>query len=176
MIDGSDKDVYENISFTNQIALKCKKVNKSILIEAEIGQLAHHAIGTNITQKTNINDFKLFAREVIADMLSVSVGNVHGFQTEKPPLDKSLIREINALTKVPLVLHGGDWVSHQEISFLFQHGFRKINVGPEIRLAIGHKIKEYVNSSLFDCTDYRLLIKEMEKTAAQIMNKKFKIQ
>ena len=183
MIDGSDKSLPDNIDFTNNIARKCKQIKKEILIEAEVGKLAHHVIGTNETVigtnetiKTTLEEFDFFSENVIADMIAVSVGNIHGFKKDKPPLDRKLIKDIYSLTDIPLVLHGGDWISHKDINYLYKHGFRKVNIGPEIRFAVGQRIKEYVNSAYFDTTDHRPLIKEIEEAAYYIIKTKFEAQ
>lgn len=176
MIDGSDKSLSDNIAFTNNITRKCKRIRKEISLEAEVGKLAHHALGTSETRKTTPEEFEFFMKNVAVDMVAVSVGNVHGFKREKPPLDRKLIEHLYRITDLPLVLHGGDWVPAKEITHLYQYGFRKVNIGPEIRVAVGQTIKEYIHSDCFDVTDHRPLIKEMEKAVYHIMKAKFEVQ
>lgn len=176
MIDGSDKSLSENIAFTNDITQKCKRIRKEISIEAEVGKLSHHALGTSVTKKTTPEEFEFFVKNVAVDMVAVSVGNLHGFKRDKPPLDRKLIKRLYQITNLPLVLHGGDWIPHEEIIYLYQHGFRKVNIGPETRLAAGQTIKEYVHSDRFDITDHRPIMKEIEKASYNIMKTKFEIQ
>jgi hypothetical protein len=51
-----------------------------------------------------------FARESGVDAMAISVGNVHLQQDHEGGLDEDRIRAIEAVTEVPLVIHGGSGV------------------------------------------------------------------
>jgi fructose-bisphosphate aldolase class II len=53
---------------------------------------------------------RFFARESGVDAMAISVGNVHLQQDREGGLDEDRIRAIEAVTEVPLVIHGGSGV------------------------------------------------------------------
>jgi fructose-bisphosphate aldolase class II len=76
-----------------------------------------------------------FVKRTGVDFLAVSVGNLHGTRTKKPSLNTELIRTLAASLKVPIVLHGGDFLSNRELLMAMKAGIGKVNLGPEMRRA-----------------------------------------
>jgi fructose-bisphosphate aldolase class II len=70
--------------------------------------------------------------------MAISVGNVHLQQDREGGLDEPRIRAIEALTEVPLVIHGGSGVPH-DLRTALARGSRicKFNIGTELRMAFG---------------------------------------
>jgi fructose-bisphosphate aldolase class II len=87
-----------------------------------------------------------FARETGVDAMAISVGNVHLQQDKEGGLDEPRIRAIEALTEVPLVIHGGSGVPVAQRTALAR-GSRicKFNIGTELRMAFGSALREAVN-------------------------------
>ncbi|MBI3289796.1 class II fructose-bisphosphate aldolase [Candidatus Microgenomates bacterium] len=158
MIDGSSMDCDQNIKFVNKIVRRVKKINQDILIEAALGVIGDE---NDSSQNTDLEQIENFIRETNIDLLAVSIGNKHGFNKEKPKLDRDLLKNVNKKSSVPLVLHGADWISQNDIQFALGNGVRKINIGPELRIRVVELVKEISNSPKYDITDYRKLVSKI---------------
>jgi fructose/tagatose bisphosphate aldolase len=73
----------------------------------------------------------------------VAIGNIHGAISgaakDRPKLRARLnlehLKKLAAVTRIPLVLHGGSGISPEDLRAAVQCGITKINVGTEIRQA-----------------------------------------
>jgi fructose-bisphosphate aldolase class II/tagatose 1,6-diphosphate aldolase GatY/KbaY len=63
------------------------------------------------------------------------VGNVHGFTPEPVRLDLARLREIAAVCRAPLVLHGASGLPDEDLRGAIDAGVVKINVNAELRRA-----------------------------------------
>ncbi|MEM9602761.1 MAG: class II fructose-bisphosphate aldolase, partial [Pseudomonadota bacterium] len=80
----------------------------------------------------------VFARDTRVDAMAISVGNVHLQQGAGDGLDIERIRAIEALTDVPLVIHGGSGVPVEQRRELARDThICKFNIGTELRMAFG---------------------------------------
>ena len=142
MFDGSRKPLNQNIEETAAIAEMAHKAG--ISCEGEIGFVGY-ADGEN-SAGTDPEEAEQFAKQSGVDAMAVSVGNVHLQQDKEGGLDEPRIRAIEALTDVPLVIHGGSGVPVDQRSVLAK-GSRicKFNIGTELRMAFGAALREAVN-------------------------------
>ncbi|HKK96588.1 MAG TPA: class II fructose-bisphosphate aldolase, partial [Marivita sp.] len=89
-----------------------------------------------------------FARDSGVDAMAISVGNVHLQENKDGGLDEDRIRAIEALTDIPLVIHGGSGVPvEQRIRLAKESAVCKFNIGTELRMAFGAALREAVNSN-----------------------------
>lgn len=135
MADGSDLSFEKNIEFVKNVRMLER--NKYFVIEAQLGNL--------ITTYNNSNSFslftdpveaQLFALESKADCLSISFGNEHNYYLDNREyeLDINVLNEIHKLlNQTPLVMHGADTVSDEDIIKSVESGITKINIGPCLR-------------------------------------------
>ena len=78
--------------------------------------------------------------------MAISVGNVHLQQDHSGGLDLERIRRIEALTEVPLVIHGGSGVPPDERAAIARDTrVCKFNIGTELRMAFGAALRDAVN-------------------------------
>jgi len=78
--------------------------------------------------------------------MAISVGNVHLQQEREGGLDEDRIRAIEAVTAVPLVIHGGSGVPMAQRSALARGSkICKFNIGTELRMAFGKALRAAVN-------------------------------
>ena len=106
MFDGSRKALQQNIDETAAIAEMAHAAGVSC--EGEIGFVGYS--GGESSNGTDPEQAAKFARESRADAIAISVGNVHLQQDKEGGLDLERIAQIDALTAVPLVIHGGSGV------------------------------------------------------------------
>ncbi|MBU2865883.1 class II fructose-bisphosphate aldolase [Pacificibacter marinus] len=149
MYDGSRKPLNQNIDETARIAEMAH--NAGISCEGEIGFVGY-ADGEN-SAGTDPEEAAKFAAESGVDAMAISVGNVHLQQDKEGGLDMQRIRAIEALTTVPLVIHGGSGVPvAQRTELATSSKICKFNIGTELRMAFGAALREAVNAdpSRFD--------------------------
>ena len=149
MFDGSRKPLRQNIDETAAIAEMAHAAG--ISCEGEIGFVGYS--GGEDSAGTDPQDAAQFARETGVDAMAISVGNVHLQQDKQGGLDEPRIRAIEALTGVPLVIHGGSGVPMaQRRALALGSNICKFNIGTELRMVFGDALRAAVNrdSARFD--------------------------
>ncbi len=142
MFDGSRKPLEDNIKETQAVAELAH--GAGISAEGEIGFVGYS--GGEDSAGTDPAEAALFARETGVDAMAISVGNVHLQQDHEGGLDEARIRAIEAATDVPLVIHGGSGVPHDQRLALAQgSAICKFNIGTELRMAFGAALRAAVN-------------------------------
>lgn len=143
MFDGSRKSLNENIDETAAIAEMAHKM--SVSCEGEIGFVGYS--GGENSAGTDPAEAAQFASETGVDAMAISVGNVHLQQDKEGGLDMERIRAIEALTTVPLVIHGGSGVPVAQRTLLATtSSVCKFNIGTELRMAFGQAMRAAVNA------------------------------
>lgn len=149
MFDGSKLPIAENIDKTAAIADKARAAGVSV--EGEVGFVGY-AEGAS-SAMTAPEEAARFDQESGADALAVSVGNVH-LQTEKTAgIDFDAVRAIEAVTSLPLVLHGGSGIPVETRQKLARETrVAKFNIGTELRMAFGTALRKSLgdNPDVFD--------------------------
>ncbi|MEY2991980.1 MAG: hypothetical protein RI946_1374 [Pseudomonadota bacterium] len=142
MYDGSSKPLSQNIDETAGIAEMAHAAGASC--EGEIGFVGY--AGGAASNGTDPNEAAKFAAETGVDAMAISVGNVHLQQNKDGQLDRKRIAEIQALTQVPLVIHGGSGVPTDQRTVLARTThICKFNIGTELRMAFGTALRKAVN-------------------------------
>ena len=143
MFDGSKLALADNIAQTAEIVELAHRAGVSC--EGEIGFVGY-ANGAN-SAGTDPIEAEQFARETGVDAVAISVGNVHLQQDKEGGLDEARIAQIQQLTDVPLVIHGGSGVPvAQRQKLARETNICKYNIGTELRMAFGTAMRDAVNS------------------------------
>ncbi|WP_022706069.1 class II fructose-bisphosphate aldolase [Paracoccus zeaxanthinifaciens] len=141
MFDGSRKPLDENIAQTREIVQMAHAAGVSC--EGEIGFVGYS--GGDDSAGTDPDEAARFARETGVDAMAISVGNVHLQRQKEGGLDEGRIRAIEAVTDVPLVIHGGSGVPVAQRTALARgSAICKFNIGTELRMAFGQSLREAV--------------------------------
>lgn len=144
MFDGSKLALADNIAQTAEIVELAHRAGVSC--EGEIGFVGY-ANGAN-SAGTDPIEAEQFARETGVDAMAISVGNVHLQQDKEGGLDEARIAQIQQLTDVPLVIHGGSGVPvAQRKKLARETNICKYNIGTELRMAFGAAMREAVNTN-----------------------------
>ncbi|MCP4182741.1 MAG: class II fructose-bisphosphate aldolase [Hyphomicrobiales bacterium] len=149
MFDGSRKPVSENIEMTAKIVEMAETAGVSV--EGEIGFVGYSE--GESSAGTLPDEAARFAAQTGVDAMAISVGNVHLQQEKAAELDIEALRAIEAVTDVPLVIHGGSGVPVEMRSYLARESkVCKFNIGTELRMAFGKALRIAVNqdSERFD--------------------------
>lgn len=141
MFDGSRKPFAQNVDETAEVAEMAHAAG--ISCEGEIGFVGYS--GGERSAGTDPDEAAAFARQTGVDAMAISVGNVH-LQTDRSgALDETRIGAIEALTRVPLVIHGGSGVPTAQRAHLARHSHVcKFNIGTELRQAFGGALRDAV--------------------------------
>ena len=142
MYDGSRKSLNKNIDETAKI---CEIAHSAgVSCEGEIGFVGYS--GGEDSAGTDPHEASLFAKNTKIDAMAISVGNVHLQENKEGGLDEDRIRSIEALTDVPLVIHGGSGVPVKQRKYLSRNSkICKFNIGTELRSAFGSALRNAVN-------------------------------
>jgi len=144
MYDGSMLPVEENIVNTRALAEQAHKMGAEV--EAELGRVgfADTVTDQNDTDKyTKPEVAAAFCEQSKCDSVAIAIGSAHGFYKETPKLDIARLKEINAATDVPLVLHGGSGIPDDQLHIAFREGINKFNVGTEFFWLYWQTIKKF---------------------------------
>ena len=142
MFDGSRKPLNQNIDETAVIAEMAHAAG--ISCEGEIGFVGYS--GGEGSNGTDPEEAARFATESGVDAMAISVGNVHLQQDKEGGLDEDRIAAIEAVTSIPLVIHGGSGVPvAQRKKLARETAICKFNIGTELRMAFGASLREAVN-------------------------------
>ena len=167
MYDGSRKPLAQNIDETARIAEIAHAAG--ISCEGEIGFVGYSE-GEN-SLGTDPEEAAIFARNSGVDAMAISVGNVHLQQNHEGGLDEVRIRAIEALTEVPLVIHGGSGVPLEQRQRLARTSkVCKFNIGTELRLGFGKSIRQILadDGEVFDRIQILKQVEPDLQAAAQI--------
>lgn len=162
MFDGSRLPLQQNIDATAAVAELAHAAGMSC--EGEIGFVGY--AGGATSAGTDPEEAARFARETGVDAMAISIGNIHLQQGAGMGMDLDRLRAIEAVTDLPLVIHGGSGVPKGQRADLATNSLIcKFNIGTELRMAFGAALREAVSrdQSRFD----RIAI--LKETEAPVM-------
>lgn len=135
MYDGAHLPFEENIRTTRHVVEVAHSFG--IPVEAELGKIPDADEEVDwASYYTDVGEAERFVAETGIDTLAISVGIVHGVPTSAPqPLDIQRIKEIKAVTGIPLVLHGASGVPDDEVRAAMDAGVHKFNADTDLRQA-----------------------------------------
>jgi fructose-bisphosphate aldolase class II len=141
MVDGSKLPLQANIDLTAGVAELAHAAGASC--EGEIGFVGY--AGGAASAGADPEEAARFARETGVDAMAISIGNVHLQQGPGQGLDLNRLHAIEALTSVPLVIHGGSGVPiAQRAALAATSQICKFNIGTELRMVFGSALREAV--------------------------------
>ncbi len=159
MIDGSMLPLEENIELTKRVVDTAHIFG--VDVEAELGRVgfAVQSDQENLDLYTKAEVVAEFCERTNVDSVAIAIGSAHGVYKEEPKLDLERLKEINAATDTPLVLHGGSGIPNEQLAIAFQNGINKFNVGTEFFQLYYDSIAEYYNlhkeeGNVFDLPKY----------------------
>lgn len=139
MYDGSRLPLEENIARTAEVAAMARRAGAGC--EGEIGLVGY--AGGIASSGTDPEEAARFARETGVDAMAVSVGNLHLQEAAGRGLDLARLRAIEAVTTVPLVIHGGSGVPPEQRAALAAGSqVCKFNIGTEMRMEFGRALRQ----------------------------------
>ncbi|WP_288593939.1 class II fructose-bisphosphate aldolase [uncultured Victivallis sp.] len=156
MIDYSARSFEENAAITKQVAELVHP--HGLHVEAELGHVASGITGAanagtsesgelldSDTVLTSPESVARFVEETDVDALAISIGTTHGVYISTPKLEIELLKKINAVSPVPLVLHGGSGTPADQLAAAIENGIAKINIYSELTAAWNSTMRDFLN-------------------------------
>ena len=162
IIDGAKLPYEENVALVKSCVDYVRsyeaKTGKRVLTEAELGYIGQGSSlntalpeGVSEANLTTPDQAKDFILRTGVDMFAPAIGNVHGMliDAEEPKLHIDRLKEITAVTDVPLVLHGASGNTDEDLIASIDAGVAIIHINTEIRKAFRdgemHYLAEHPN-------------------------------
>ena len=145
MIDYSHLEYEDNVRLTREVVKTCHALG--IDVEGELGHVgiaANEADYTDAKNFTEVDKALDYLERTQVDALAISIGTAHGNYVSAPNLDMERLKEINAVTDVPLVLHGGTGVPEEQIREAISLGINKLNMATGYNLKMYDVMKKYI--------------------------------
>lgn len=143
MIDGSGLPFDENVRLTRAAVELAHP--RGISVEAELGRVG----GMDLEESscaasvlTEPDEVDRFVQQTNVDALAVSIGTSHGVYRSLPTLNIERLAELNAASRVPLVLHGGSGTPDDQIRDAVRHGVCKLNIYADCRIGMARGLKK----------------------------------
>ena len=144
MFDGSKKPLSENIKKSKKISNLAHKYK--ISVEGEVGIVGYH--NGALSQGTDLIEAKRFAQESGVDAMAISVGNTHLQESQVAKINFDKIIEIQKLTNLPLVLHGGSGINSKMRKKISRNtSVAKFNIGTELRITATNSLRKSYNKN-----------------------------
>lgn len=141
MFDGSRTELQQNIDDTSKVVELAHSAG--ISCEGEIGFVGYDQGEASAT--SDPGEAQAFAQATKVDALAVSVGNVHLQTTKSAKIDLDVLSSIEAVTDIPLVIHGGSGVPSESREHMARNtAVCKFNIGTELSMAFGSSLREAV--------------------------------
>lgn len=153
MYDGST--LPDEINFANTAIAVEMAQETGASVEAEIGSMGARESGTEGGESiyTTPDAAKKFSEETGIDALACAFGTAHGIYLKEPKLDFARLDKINKITNVPIVMHGGSGVSHEDYKKVIALGVRKINYYTYMAKAGGEAISQKTYGQFHDAAN-----------------------
>ncbi|WP_349428518.1 class II fructose-bisphosphate aldolase [Microbacterium sp. LWS13-1.2] len=136
LFDASQLSVAENQRQTLEVVAEARKHGADVEgeIEAITGVEDGHGSDEE-SRRESLDTAVSFIRATGVDMFAPAIGNAHGEYRTTPTLDVDRVRDLVALTSVPIALHGGTGIGPEAVRDLISAGCAKVNVSTGLKLA-----------------------------------------
>ncbi|KIL41277.1 fructose-bisphosphate aldolase [Gordoniibacillus kamchatkensis] len=171
MIDASHHPLEENIGLTKRVTEAAHALGASV--EAELGRITGREDDLVVDEAEAMyavpEDCVRLVRETGIDCLAPALGSVHGPYRGQPKLGFERMGEIQRLTALPLVLHGGSGLPDEEIRQAIALGTAKVNVNTDNQMACTAAIRTYLNEhpEAYDPRNYLIPAREAIKASVK---------
>lgn len=167
IIDGAKLSFEENAKMAKEVVAYRNASGKDVLVEGELGYIGTSSKvldalpeGVAVTEETMTKpeELKQFIDETGIDLMAPAVGNVHGIvATGEPRLSIVRVQELNAISSVPMVLHGGSGTADEDFKEAIKAGIAMVHINTEIRIAYRKGIEKAFQSDPKEVAPYRFL-------------------
>ncbi|MEC0227812.1 class II fructose-1,6-bisphosphate aldolase [Paenibacillus alba] len=137
MIDASHYSLADNMALTRKVTEVAHALGVSV--EAELGRIGGREDDTYVDEAEAMyavtSECVMLVQSTGIDALAPALGSVHGNYKGTPRLGFERMSEIQKLTQLPLVLHGGSGLRDEDFQKAIARGTAKINVNTDNQAA-----------------------------------------
>jgi tagatose 1,6-diphosphate aldolase GatY/KbaY len=171
MIDGSEKPFEENIRITRKVVEMAKSYGANV--EAELGFIAKLGQDHDTDGFTKPEQARDFVAQTGVNALAVAIGTAHGFYKQEPKLDLERLSQINAITPIPLVLHGGSGIPDEMLRKAIKRGIVKVNLATDSKNTFMKELKNVLFNT--DEIDLRKTFPPAIEAVKELLIKKIRL-
>lgn len=150
MIDASHHPFEENIKIVKDVVDFASKYGVSV--EAELGRLGGIEDDLVVDEAdsflTDPDKAVEYVQRTGIDSFAVAIGTAHGLYKADPKLDFERLREIHGKVDIPLVLHGGSGIPHDDVRRTIDLGISKVNIATELKIPFSQAVRQYLTENL----------------------------
>ncbi|KMZ54081.1 class II fructose-bisphosphate aldolase [Dorea sp. D27] len=152
-----------------------------VAVEGEVGELPLFNSATGELHEGEDTDpgvCRRFVRDTGIDAVAVAVGNCHLKEDGKVTINYDALRTLAREIDIPLVLHGGTSIAHEDLSKAASLGVAKVNFGTGMKRAAINAVKDYMSGHDVDKMDPNdilgrgagkdMIVKEQEAVIAYV--------
>ncbi len=171
MIDASHYELEENIRKTKKVVEAAHALGVSV--EAELGRIGGQEDDLIVDEADALHaipeECERLARETGIDCLAPALGSVHGPYKGEPNLNFARMEQVQKLTGIPLVLHGGTGIPLEDIQRAISLGTAKINVNTENQMACSDAVRRELElkKDIYDPRKYLGVAREAIKDSVK---------
>jgi len=135
LFDASTLPYEENLRQTIEVVAEARPYGAGVEGEIESITGVEDGIGSDTEAKRKTLDAALkFIRETGIDCFAPNIGNAHGVYQQAPKLDFQRVSQIVEAQPVPIALHGGTGLSHEQFRDLIARGCAKVNISTDLKI------------------------------------------
>lgn len=175
MYDGSE--LSNEMNFANTSVAVSLAMRYGASVEAEIGSMGARESGSGGADESIYTDPDAalkFSEETGIDALACAFGTAHGIYLKQPKLDFERLKKIHSLVNIPLVMHGGSGVSHEDYRKVIGLGIRKINYYTYMAKAGGAAVEKMNDRTFFhdvEVTAQKAMSEDVKEAIKVFQNK-----
>ncbi|WP_028709070.1 class II fructose-bisphosphate aldolase [Propionicicella superfundia] len=148
LFDASDRPLDAARAETAEVCAEAHAAG--VTVESEIENIVgvEDGVGSDeLTHSYSVPTLLEVAQETGTDLLAPQLGTAHGLYKADPVLRFDRVREIRALSDIPVVLHGGTGLSPADFGEFIAAGVGKINISTALKLAYMKACKAHLEEA-----------------------------
>ncbi len=145
LFDASDRDLDQARKETGEVCAEAHAAGVSVESEIENIIGVEDGVGSDEARHSySVEQLVEVALETGTDLMAPQLGTAHGMYSSQPVLLPERVRQIGALTDLPVVLHGGTGLTQAEFDEFIDAGVTKINISTALKRAYMQSALDYL--------------------------------
>lgn len=148
LFDASDRDLATATRETAEVVEQAHAAGVSVESEIEnIVGVEDGVGGDDLTHAYSVATLIEVAQETGSDLIAPQLGTAHGLYKAEPVLRVDRVRQLAALSDIPIVLHGGTGLSAEDFRAFIDAGISKINISTALKLAYLQACEDHLQAA-----------------------------
>lgn len=135
LFDASKLTVEENKRQCVEVVAEARRYGADVEGEIEGFKRTEEMTGDEAAHVQSLETVVDFVKTTGVDVFAPAIGNAHGMYKTTPTLDSQRVTDIVEATGLPVALHGGTGMSHEQFTDLIARGCAKVNISTALKIA-----------------------------------------